>query len=160
VTIQRQVPNVADQQAVSEGGLEMAISKKMKDIIINEIRYSIKKVEEAVSIEEKLYYFSAVQGVFHRTFNIEFNQELLFAHFIFNETFKAFQQKLAAMKMGDLVFVISEQQISRLSELTNEFVNRFEADKSTDDVLKKMVTLLYSISGNGNYLMGKGLLKI
>lgn len=138
----------------------MAAGRKMKDIITNEIKYAVKKMEEVSSIEEKLYYFSAVQGIFHRVFNIEFNQELLFAHFIFNEAFKAFQQKLAAMKMGDLVFVINEEQISRLSELTKEFLIQFEAGKSTDDVLKKMVTLLYSVNGNGNYLMGKGLLKI
>jgi hypothetical protein len=138
----------------------MAISKKMKESIVNEVRYSIKKMEEAASIEEKLYYFSAVQGIFHRVFNIEFSSDLLYAHFIFNEVFKAFQQKLAAMKMGDLVFVINEQQIGRLSDLTKEFLNQFESDKNTDDVLKKMVILLYSVNGNGNYLMGKGLLKI
>jgi len=138
----------------------MAAGRKMKDIITNEIKYAVKKMEEVSSIEEKLYYFSAVQGIFHRVFNIEFSQELLFAHFIFNEALKAFQQKLVAMKMGDLVFVINEEQISRLSELTKEFLIQFEAGKSTDDVLKKMVTLLYSVNGNGNYLMGKGLLKI
>jgi len=138
----------------------MTTGRKMKDIITNEIKYAIKKMEEVSSIEEKLYYFSAVQGIFHRVFNIEFSQELLFAHFIFNEALKAFQQKLAAMKMGDLIFTINEEQISRLFELTKEFLIQFEAGKSTDDVLKKMVTLLYSVNGNGNYLMGKGLLKI
>jgi hypothetical protein len=138
----------------------MAAGRKMKDIIASEIKYAVKKMEEVSGIEEKLYYFSAVQGIFHRVFNIEFSQELLFAHFIFNEALKAFQQKLAAMKMGDLVFVINEEQVSRLSELTKEFLIRFEAGKSTDDVLKKMVTLLYSVNGNGNYLMGKGSLKI
>lgn len=138
----------------------MAAGRKMKDIITNEIKYAVKKMEEVSSIEEKLYYFSAVQGIFHRVFNIEFSQELLFDHFIFNEALKSFQQKLAAMKMGDLVFVINEEQISRLSELTREFLIQFEAGKSTDDVLKRMVTLLYSVNGNGNYLMGKGLLKI
>jgi len=138
----------------------MAVSKKMKDIIVNEVRYSIKKMEEVASVEEKLYYFSAVQGIFHRVFNIEFSSDLLYAHFIFNEAFKAFQQKLAAMKMGDLVFVINEQQIGKLSDLTKEFLSQFEADKNTDDVLKNIVTLLYSVNGNGNYLMGKGLLKI
>lgn len=138
----------------------MAAGKKMRDIIANEIRYAIKKMEEAASIEEKLYYFSAVQGIFHRVFNIEFSPELLFAHFIFNEAFRAFQQKLAAMKMGDLVFVINEQQIGRLSDLTKEFLTQFEAGKNTDEILKNMVTLLYSVTGNGNYLMGKGLLKI
>ncbi|MBW6486294.1 MAG: hypothetical protein K0B01_09120 [Syntrophobacterales bacterium] len=138
----------------------MAAGRKMKDIVVNEIKYAVKKMEEVSSIEEKLYYFSAVQGILHRVFNIEFSQEFLFAHFIFNEALKAFQQKLAAMKMGDLVFVINEEQISRLSELTREFLIQFEAGKSTDDVLKRMVTLLYSVNGNGNYLMGKGLLKI
>jgi hypothetical protein len=138
----------------------MAAGRKMKDIITNEIKYAIKKMEEVSSIEEKLYYFSAVQGIFNRVFNIEFSQELLFAYFVFNETLKAFQQKLAAMKMGDLVFVINEEQINRLSELSKEFLIEFEAGKSTDNVLKKIVVLLYSVTGNGNYLMGKGLLKI
>lgn len=138
----------------------MATSKKMKEIIVTEIKYSLNKMDEAAGIEEKLYYFSAVQGIFHRVFNIEFSPELLFVHFIFNEAFKAFQQKLATMKMGDIVFVIDDHQMGRLTDLTKEFLAQFEAGKSTDDVLKKMVTLLYSVTGNGNYLMGKGLLKI
>lgn len=138
----------------------MATSKKMKDIIVIEIKYAIKKMEEASSIEEKLYYFSALQGIFHRVFNMEFSPELLFAHFIFNETFKAFQQKLAAMKMGDAVFVITEEQVNRVTDLTKEFLTQFEAGKNSDEILKNMVTLLYSVTGNGNYLMGKGLLKI
>lgn len=138
----------------------MAASKKMKGIIVNEISYSLEKMEKAAIIEEKLYYFSAVQGIFHRVFNIEFSSDLLYAHFIFNEVYKAFQQKLTAMKMGDLIFVISEEQIARLSDLTKEFLTCFESDKNTDDVLKKMVSLLYSVTGNGNYLVEKGLLKI
>jgi hypothetical protein len=138
----------------------MAISKKMKEIIVTEIKYSLNKMDEAASVEEKLYYFSAVQGILNRVFNIEFSSELLFAHFIFNEALKAFQQKLAAMNMGDLVFVIDDQRMGRLTDLTEEFLAQFEAGKSTDGVLKKMVTLLYSVTGNGNYLMGKGLLKI
>jgi hypothetical protein len=138
----------------------MATGKKMKDIIVNEIKYAIKKMEEASSIEEKLYYFSAVQGIFHRVFNIEFRPELLFAHFIFNETLKAFQQKLATMKMGDTVFVITEEQVGRLSDLTGEFLAQFETGNNADGILKKMVCLLYSVTGNGNYLMGKGILKI
>ena len=41
------------------------------------------------------------------------------------------------MKMGDLVFVIDDQQMGRLTDLTKEFLAQFEAGKSTDDVLKK-----------------------
>src|SRR4030067_2140695 len=105
----------------------MATSKKIKEIIVTEIKYSLNKMDEAASVEEKLYYFSAVQGIFHRVFNIEFSPELLFTHFIFNEAFKAFQQKLATMKMGDLVFVIDDQQMGRLTDLTKEFLAQFEA---------------------------------
>ena len=62
--------------------------------------------------------------------------------------------------MGELVFVIDSQQMERLTDLTKEYMDKFEADKSVDDVLKKMVVLRYSSTGNGNYLRGKGLLKI
>ncbi|MCX5850418.1 MAG: hypothetical protein NTW65_13395 [Deltaproteobacteria bacterium] len=138
----------------------MDVSKKMKDTIIKEIKYAINKIDESATIEDKIYYFSAVQGIFNRVFNIEYDIELVFSYYIFNETFKAFQQKLAAMKMGDTVFVITDQQLNRLSDLTKDFLEQFAAGKSTEGTLKKMVVLLYSTTGNGNYLMGKGLLKI
>lgn len=138
----------------------MAISKKMKEIIVNEVKYALQKMEESSSIEEKLYYFSAVQTIHNRVFNIEFSDDLLYAYYILNQTYQAFQQKLATMKMGDLVFVIDEHHMQVLAKLTNDYLTHFEAGNSTDEVLKKMVTLQYSISGNGNYLMGKGLLKI
>lgn len=138
----------------------MKISKKMKELIISETEYSLKKMDQTATIEEKLYYFSAVQGVLQRVFNIEFSSEILFAHSIFNQTLQAFHQKLAATKQGDVVFVIGDQHMGILAALTKEFLSNFEADNNTDDVLKKMVTLQYSITGNGNYLMEKGLLKI
>ena len=138
----------------------MVISKKMKEIIVNDVKYALKKMEESPSIEEKLYYFSAVHTVYNRVFNIEFSEDLLFAYFILNQTYQAFQQKLATMKASDVVFVIDDSQMQILTKLTKEYLAQFEAGNSTDDVLKRMVVVLYSVTGNGNYLMGKGFLKI
>ena len=48
----------------------MAISDANRKLIVSEIKFAVKKMETAEEHSQKLYYFSAVFGVFHRIYNI------------------------------------------------------------------------------------------
>src|SRR4030042_861790 len=135
-------------------------SGKYKDIIVKEFEFVINKINQSPTIEEKLYYFSAVQGVLNRILNLEYTEELLLMYYVTNETLKMFQQRHAGFKAGDIAIRVTDEQLLRLSEVTKEFLETIRNDGNVDEVLRKYVVLLYSTTGNGYYLMEKGVLKI
>lgn len=135
-------------------------SEKYKNIIVKELEFVINKINQSPTPEQKLYYFSAVQGILNRILNLEYTEQLLSAFYITNETLKMFHQRLASVKAGDKSFSLTDEQLLRLSEITVELLETIRNDRNLDGVLKKYLVLLYSTTGNGYYLMEKGLLKI
>ena len=131
-----------------------------KQVIIKELEIVLQKMNESNSVDDKIYYFSAIQGMLHRVMNLEYTDNLLFAHFITNEVHKSLLQRNVSIKQGDAVVRLTEQHWVRLMEITKEFLQAVRNDADLDSVLKQYVILLYSTTGNGNYLMEKGLLKI
>jgi hypothetical protein len=135
-------------------------SEKYKDNIVKELEFVIKKMDQASTTEAKLYYFSAVQGILNRVLNLEYTEDLLLAFFVTNETLKAFQQRHGGFKGGDIALRLIDEQLLKLSEVTKELLEVIRNDGSVNEVIRKYVVLLYSTTGNGNYLMEKGVLKI
>ena len=139
----------------------MALSDENRKAIVKEIKFAVKKMEEMKKPPEKLYYFSAVFGILHRIYNIDYDPELVYAHFILRSTHDAFQIRLKAFEVGgDTTVSISKEQLSKLSSLSKQFANKFGRKQEIDSILKKFTILLYSTTGNGYYLMQKGVLKI
>ncbi|OGQ01034.1 MAG: hypothetical protein A2026_06765 [Deltaproteobacteria bacterium RBG_19FT_COMBO_46_12] len=143
-----------------KGSENKIVSEKYKNTIVKELEFVIKKIDETSTIEAKLYYFSAVQGILHRILNLEYTEELLLAFYVTNETLKMFQQRHTGFKAGDIAIRLTEEQLLRLSEVTKEFLETIRNDGNVVEVLRKYVVLLYSTTGNGYYLMEKGALKI
>jgi hypothetical protein len=139
----------------------MAISDENRKIIVDEIKFAVKQMDANKKKLQKLYYFSAVYGIFHRMYNIQYDTELVFAHFILRSTHDAFQSRLKTIEVGqDTTVSLSDGQFAKLSTLSTQLANNFARKKETDSILKKFAILLYSTTGNGYYLMKKGILKI
>jgi hypothetical protein len=135
-------------------------SDEYKEVIIKELEFVLQKMNQSNNVDDKIYYFSAIQGMLHRVMNLEYTDDLLFAHFITNEVHKSLLQRLMSVKQGEAVVKLTEQHLVRLIEITKEFLEGVKNDDSLDSVLKQYVVLLYSTTGNGYYLMEKGILKI
>ncbi len=138
----------------------MNISDNYKDIIVKETNYAVSMMNESSNIEEKLYYFSAVSAMIQRIFNLEYDSDLIYAHFILQEIYNAFLQRLGAIKAGQTLIPLSDEQFEKLISLTKELTKKIEEKKDIDTTLKKLVILSYTTTGNGYYLVQKGLLKI
>jgi len=65
-----------------------------------------------------------------------------------------------SLKQGETVVKVTEQQIARLIDITKDFLEAIIGDGDLDAVLKQYAILSYSTTGNGYYLMEKGILKI
>jgi TnpA family transposase len=142
------------------GGHKMNISDNSREIIIKEINYVVNKMEECSSMEEKLYYFSGVYSIVQRIFNLEYDSDLVYAHSILLQTYNLFQQRLEAVKAKQLLIPLSEEQFKNLTIITKELAKKIAEKKEINNTLKKFVILSYTTTGNGYYLLQKGLLKI
>lgn len=138
----------------------MQINKIYKTALVNEVKYVLKKMKENSSLEKKLFYFSAVPGELLRVLNLDYDLDILYLHHAVNHTHMQFQQRMATIKAGDTTIVFEEKQIDKLESLLEDVLSVIEQKKRIDEVLKAFIELAYSTSGNGFYLMEKGLLKI
>ncbi len=138
----------------------LTANKEHKSIIIKELQFILEKWDQARNFDEKIYFFSAVQGLFNRILNLDYTENLLAAFFVTNDAYIAFQQRLAANKQGDIGAMLTENQVTKLSEITKELLKQIVDDGDIHSVLRKYLVLGYSATGNGYYLMQKGILKI
>ncbi len=135
----------------------MNINDDLKEIIIKEIDYVLESMANSQTVIEKLYYFSGVAGIVNKVFNIEYDSDLVFAHFILTSVHQNFNQRIESIRRGDVI-ELKEEQINKLSEYLKELKENFQEDNNIHGTLKKFTVLLYSVTGNGYYLMKKGML--
>lgn len=139
----------------------MKISDRHRTIIVEEIEYVVKNMAQSELSTQKLYYFSAVYGVVQRIYNIEYDDDLVYLHFILKSTYDSIHQRYEAIKQsGDINVQLHQSQFESLENFTRELGEKIKAKKSFSSILKKFVLLINSTSGNGYYLMQKGLLKL
>ncbi|MBN1843072.1 MAG: hypothetical protein JW883_12440 [Deltaproteobacteria bacterium] len=139
----------------------MGISDQFRNLILSEIDFALKKMNTSTSAAEKLYYFSGIQGVIQRTFNIEYDSDLIFSHFILRSTYEVFSNRAKAIQQGaDPTIPLGKKHFDKLSSITKELAMRIKKKQDINDTLKKYIVLSYSLTGNGYYLQEKGLLKI
>ena len=94
----------------------MEIKDSYKKIIIDEINFAVKKMNSAKSASEKLYYFSAIFGVFHRIYNLDYNPDLVYAHFILRATHDAFLNRLKSIEqVRDRTILLSNKIVRSLT---------------------------------------------
>ncbi len=139
----------------------MEIIDSYKKIIIDEINFAVKRMNSVKKASEKLYYFSAIFGVFHRIYNLDYNPDLIYAHFILRSTHDAFLSRLKSIEqLRDSTILLSDKQFDKLSILSKELAGKINKTKDMDETLKKFVMLSFSTTGNGYYLMQKGCYKL
>lgn len=136
----------------------MKVSNLFKKRLIEELRFIVKKMDETEDPGEACYYFSAVHGVIQRVLNFEFNSDLVFLHVIIHLTYNSFVQ-LTAKGSNVIDKDIYSQQLNRLIELTARLADVIEEGEDIHSIAKEFALLQYSTTGNGTYLVKKGLLE-
>ena len=139
----------------------MELSDQYRKLLVKEINFVLKSMNENKDALEILYYFSGITGMIHRILNIEFHPELVHAHFVLQSTQETLRQTIMSARRGEIATPrVTDEHIEKLIEFTKALANRIRQKKSIDNVLKKFILLTYSISGNGYYLVKKGLFKV
>ena len=137
----------------------MKLSIEIKKTLIKEIEFAIEKMQASKDPNSIMFYFSAVYGVLHRIFNIEYDPDLVFAHFVVNGTYQQINARLQATET-DKRIELPANLFERLIETTKDFLQALMDDRNFYEALKNYTLLGYVTIGNGYYLYQKGLLKI
>ena len=139
----------------------MKLSDQYRKLLVKEINFVLKSMNENKDALEILYYFSGIHGMIHRILNIEFHPELVHAHFVLQTTNESLRQTIMGERRGEIATPrVTGEHIEKLIEFTKALANRIRQKKPIDDVLKKFILLTYSASGNGYYSVKKGLFKV
>jgi hypothetical protein len=113
----------------------MRLSDNYKNLILSEINFAVKKMDKSSEPLEKLFYFSAIHGVFQRIYNIEYDPTLVFICFILRTTHEAFNNRLQT-KVG---IPLSEKQINTLSDIAKELGGKIKNNEEVSVTLQKFV---------------------
>lgn len=135
----------------------MKISETIKNKLIKELEFIIKKMKSEEDNPKKLYYFSAVFGAFQRIYNIDFDTDLVFAHMVTNATYNAINLRLSN---PDKIVQLPPEIFNKMIEITEELKVTIQQNKDLYEVLKKFSLLGFITSGNGYYLYQRKLVKI
>ena len=135
----------------------MNISPELKAHVLAEFDQALNILRSGVSLEEKLYYYSAIFGAIYRVMNIQPSNELIFLHHVLNTVHAAFQARLQAIKRdAERPVVIEEPMVEKLVQLMEKLRESIALGTDSTDICKNLTVLAYVTTGNGYYLFKKG----
>ena len=139
----------------------MNLSKNMKSLFVEELRFVLKNMKSTVIPVEKLYFFSAIYAVANRIFNIEFHAELVFIHNVIQTTCQQISTNLAVASQGhESAIEIPDGLFNGIECAIEEMITKISNNQDICPTLQKISNLAYSTTGNGRYLHLKGMLTI
>jgi hypothetical protein len=100
--------------------------------------------KKSVSLEEKLYYFSAVFGTINRVMNFYCDPLLVFVHQILQELHQALTNRLKASKnpAAESFLVVPPEMVDALCGYTQELKAALESELGLDDPAKNVKSRL------------------
>lgn len=139
----------------------MEIPGDFRKRFVDEIRFDVKKMREERDPRKKIYFFSGIHGEAQRIFNISFDPQLLFIHFVLNYAYQLLNGRVNTIVLGrDTLIEIPDGLFLKLCDYLEELAKNIENDEDTHLTLQKIASLAYISTGNGYYLYQKGILKI
>lgn len=138
----------------------MAQSRFFEKEIIKELRLIETLMKKEENPEKKVYLFSAAYGIMGRAYRFEFTRDALLAELVLNNSYTALNDRLQRIKRGDGTVQIEPLHFEKIEEGLKLLADCFENGKSILEPLELILAAAFSISGPGNYLRLKGMLKL
>jgi len=132
----------------------------IKKELVDELRYVSRLMKSETNLEKKIYYFSAAYGITSRTFRYVFSRDVLLADLVLNICYQKLSERFNLIRSGDTTVTIDDDVCDKLSEGLDLLADLFEKEEPIQEALEILLTISFSVSGPGNYLKEKGLLKL
>lgn len=129
----------------------MKLPQQIKENVLNELEFIIKKMREETDIAKKIYFYSAVSGALERAIRFCADNELLIAQAIMDLSLRLINDRVNRLKMGDTAVPLSESSLDQLIESVLELRQAIEEDKTVYPALEKTMEIAYVSTGPGFY---------
>jgi hypothetical protein len=138
----------------------MKLSKHNKGILVKEIRTASEFMSNASNAQQKMFFFSAVFAIANRIMNLEFDSELGFIHHVINAAYNTVNTNLIVASQGQSMITIPDAVFDKLEKSLVDLATYIEEGKPTYPILEQISNVAYCTSGNGFYLILKGMIKL
>ncbi len=139
----------------------MKLSKQMREKLLEDLRFTHKKMREAQDPRRKMYYFSIPYTTANRILNIEFDRDLLFLDFVVRNSYQTISNRVNQIYVGgDDVVPLADDFFERLTASVKRLEEAVRVGRSVAEILKDIAILAYSTTGNGLYLVENDLMTL
>ena len=138
----------------------MSQKEFFKKELIKELRLVEALMKREEDLDKKIYYFSAAYGITNRTYRYSFSKDVLLADLVLNNGYQTLLDRAQRIKAGDRSVLLEDIHFKKIEEGLRQLADAFEKDESILEPLENILTAVFSTSGAGNYIRGKGLLKL
>lgn len=129
----------------------MKLPQQLKNNVLDELEFVIKKMKEEPDILKKLYFYSAVKGTLERATRYYLDKELLVTQTIIDVSFAIINDRISHIKLGDTVVPFTENLLDQLIEGISELRQAIENDETTYPAIEKIMEVAYTTTGPGFY---------
>jgi len=142
----------------------MQLPEVLHERLARELRFAADQMQQEDNYSRKLYFFSAIHSEIGRVLNWMWSRELVLIHNVLQDTHQRISSRLGAISVGqERIIRLPEMVFELLDKAANdvaEYVEQHGEDKDLCELLGRFAELGYATTGNGYYLIEKGLIKL
>jgi len=136
--------------------------KEYRQRFAKEYRYAVNKMQEVSDPSKKLFYFSVLFSEAQRILNLEWDRDLVLLYTVTQHTHA---QITASLSSSGVLPINWGVVFDKLTQVTSEIAAYYENGENDDikeiyRVLGNLAEISYSVSGNGSYMVEKGIIKL
>jgi hypothetical protein len=129
----------------------MNLPQQLKNNLLNELDFIIKRMREEPDLAKKIYFYSAVNGALDRASRFYFDRELLIAQALMTLSYNTINDRVSRLKMGDAIVPFTENLVDQLIASVSDLKQAIEENKAVYPALEKAMEVTYMATGPGFY---------
>ena len=139
----------------------MELSYDLRTKLADELRYIAAELEGQQTMAYKNYIFSGAHAMTNRILNLAYSEELVLLHSILVTAHTGIQTRLSPLASGqEKVVSVPGHIFNALAKALKELADAVEAEEPLWGPLLKIAVAGYITTGNGYYLLKKGILEL
>lgn len=128
--------------------------------LVEELRRVETLIRQAPTLEKKAYYFSAAYGITNRTYRYSFSKDVLVADLLLQGVYNMIMERINAIRSGNQTILPDPAIFELVADGVRDLANCFESGESILEPIENIATIGFALTGAGNYLLEKKMIKL
>jgi len=140
-----------------------SLPEEFRNRLVNEFRLALAHMAEAESPAQYIFYYSIFYGEIVRVLNWHWDETLALIWSNVQHTHQAIATSVSATAAGNTAVALPKEfydAVTRTSSALTDHVENNGDDAELCRILGRLAELTYSSTGNGYYLLQKGVIKL